>query len=185
MQDVLGFLPSPLVAASHSLLQSPPLTLTQPFGLHSQLSFFSFYTVSQSRLIPTQGFMLCIDYSQIHYLEWLLFWSPDSCNCLQDMSTLNMSEHKYTIIILPKLLLWHYSLCPHHPSVIQARNLSHPLLLHIHLIFKLALHVRQGPLWSGTLCLPSTISPLSILNLSSNHIELLVVPPILYALSHF
>ena len=69
MQDVLGFLPSPLMAPSHSLSQSPPLTLTQPFGLHSQLSFFSLYTVSQSRLLPTQGFMLCIDNSQIYYLE--------------------------------------------------------------------------------------------------------------------
>ena len=47
MQDVLGFLPGPLMAPSHSLSQSAPLTLTQPFGLHSQLSFFSFYTVSK------------------------------------------------------------------------------------------------------------------------------------------
>lgn len=173
------------MTASHSLLQSPPLALTQPFGLHSQLSLFSFYTVSRSRFIPTQGFMLYIDNSQIHYLEWLLFWSPDSCNCLQDMSTLNMSEHKNTITILPKLLLWYHSLCPHHPSVIQARNLSHPLLNYIQLLLKLALHSRQGPLWSGIfMSSQHHLFPLSILNLSSSRTELLAVPPTRYALSH-
>ena len=72
-QDFLGFLPNTLTAPSHSLLQNAPPPLTHPFGFHPQLPLFSFCTVSQSGLIPTQGFRLYTDKSQIHYLEILLF----------------------------------------------------------------------------------------------------------------
>lgn len=81
------------------------------------------------------------------------------CSCLQDMSTLNMSKHKCTIIIPPKLLLLHCPLCPHHPPVTHMGSPSHPPLLRAHLISILPKHNLQGPLWFGTFYVSPASSP--------------------------
>lgn len=158
-QDFLGFLPSPLMTASHSLCR----VLCDRPALWASFStfFFSFYTVSK-QVYSYPGFMLYIDNPQI-YSSWMTLFcgSPDSCNCLQDMSVWltcqNIKKHHYHPAKATPLIS--FSSVPTHPlKVIQARNLSYPLLNYIQLLLKLALHSRQGPCDLEYLCLPSTIS---------------------------
>lgn len=78
IQDFLGFPPNTPTAPSHSVLQSSSPPLTHPFRCHPQLALFSSYTLPWSGLIPAPGFNLCPANSQAHYLERLLFWSPDT-----------------------------------------------------------------------------------------------------------
>lgn len=164
------------------LLQNSPPPLSHPLGFRPQLAPFSF----------------CSLLKWLYFYPWIqpMYWqlTPKSiipkasssdhqthlCNCLRDMSTLNVSninapflslQSRFSCIVL-------YVPITHQWPMWDARVIHDSCPNSHSVVCKVLIH-------SGHYDFPALSPSASILNLSSRHIELLAVPQTLFILSYF